>query len=263
MERVNTNANASSSARSYASPTSRSDVHPLARRAWQRVATRHPVVLAGPAGKYVAQAVDLSRGGVLLAVEDPILVGEDGDVERRVAEHFPDGLEIQFVDADFARSARIARVVVSPGATLGLGCSFDHVLSTQEALVLGVVAGETHVAEVRLETLPFEPLPGTALTLVLQDQVAGLSGPFALGPVIGNGEYSVDANLPQDLESLVASCGDGPFHAALVLGSQRLWEASASLVICETVECVGTRVRVLFESTFDHRLASHLRRKVG
>ena len=235
--------------------------HPLARRAWQRIATRHPVVLVGPEGRYVAQAVDLSRGGVLLAVEDPDLVGEDDAVEGRVAEHFPEGLEIRFVETDITRRARIARIVLSPGRTLGLGCSFDRALSMQEALVLGVVAGETHVPEVRLQNLPFEPLPGSPLTLVLEDQVAGLAGPFALGPVLGTGEYSVDANLPQELEAIVACCGDGPFHAALVVGSERLWEAPATLVICEAVEHVGTRVRVLFEDSFDHRMARRLRRR--
>ena len=263
MERANLNPDpgAATDIRIRAAPVRPEGLPHLARRAWQRVATNHRVVLAGPAGTYVAQAVDLSRGGALLAIEDPVLVGEDRHVERRVAQHFPDGLEVQFVEFDVTRRARVARVVLSPGRTLGLGCSFDRELTTREALVLGVAAGETHVAEVRLGDLPFEPIPGSPLTLVLEDQVAGLSGPFALGPVLGTGEYSVDAQFPQDFDGLTATCGDGPFHAAVVIGLERLWEGPATLVVCEPVERVGTRVRVLFEDSFDHRLARRLRRR--
>ena len=265
MERANPNADTDlrTGTRTGDQASPASDRHPLARRAWQRVAINHPVMLGGPGGDFAAQAVDLSRGGVLVAVHDPELVGEGGGVAKRVAEQFPDGLEVRFVECGITRHARIARTVVSPGATLGIGCSFDHPLSTREALVLGVVAGETHVPEVRLEMLPFEPRPGSPLTVVLEDQVAGLSGPFAIGPVLGTGEHVVDANVPQSVDSLVASCGDGPFHAAVIMGSERLWEAPATLVACEGHGPDGTRIRLLLESTFDQRLARRLHRKIG
>jgi hypothetical protein len=231
----------------------------MGRRAWHRVPCGHDVRLRGAGGtEYTGETVDLSRGGALVAVTDPVFLGEDRDGVELVAERFPDGLEIVFGANGATRRARIVRATLQRGSHLALGCAFDSLLTARDALELGIVAGESGVEEASAATLPFLVRPGVAMSLVLEGVAGTLVGPLAVGPVSALGERTVEAALARDVDAVVASCANVPFGIHLVVGRDQVWSGRGTLVACAD-EGRGCRVRVVAGSEFTRAVLKRLR----
>ena len=221
----------------------------VGRRAWHRVPCGHAVRLRGDRPEaYDGETVDLSRGGVLVAVTDRAFrAGEDRDGMSLIEERFPDGVEIAFVETGVTRRASIVRATLQRGAHLALGCAFEGLLTTPEALALGIAAGETGVDEAGAAVLPFVPRPGVALSLVILGASESVVGPFALGTVRAVGERTIEATFGKTADAVAESCRVEPFNTLLVVGRERVWTGRGRLVACRPDEA-GSRVRVLSET---------------
>ena len=212
---------------------------------------------AGP-DWYAAQTVDLSRGGILVAVTDVgFRTREDQDGVSLVEERFPRGLEVAFVDTGVVRAAKVVRATLQRGAHLALGCEFAEPLTKADALALGIVAGESGVPEALAPVLSFVPRAGVPLSLVMLGASENVVGPFALGRVLAVGERTIEAAFAKPPEDVVASCRVEPFNALLVIGRERLWSGRGTLVACRPA-ADGSTIRVLAEGA----LGRAVRRRV-
>jgi hypothetical protein len=112
--------------------------HLSGKRRWDRVERPHLVELRGPQQGFMGQVLDLSRGGVRVAIVDPSFyeAAEDGLalVERR----FPLGATVHFVEEGISRKTRVVRITPHGGNWLSLGCEFDSYLTSGEAVRLGL-----------------------------------------------------------------------------------------------------------------------------
>lgn len=203
--------------------------------------------------------VDLSLGGVLIALDGPAVNGDAMKARGVVDEFFPVGLEITFTRTGTVRRARVVRVTIQQGAHLGIGCEFEEALTTVDALRLGVLAGACGVPEAQDELLPYEPRNGTPLTLVLDGGEEDHVGPFALGSVVAAGDRIVEAVLPIPPQAIYEGCGDGEFRAALVVGRDHLWEGPVTLVACRMEPTGGCRIRVVADAPIGRPLGRHFR----
>lgn len=117
--------------------------HFSGKRRWIRLPADHPVELRGRKHGFTARVLDLSRGGLLIAVKDPeFYEGTDNGLSL-VAQRFPRGATIRFLDEGVARRVRIVRITPHEGLWLSLGCEFEKSLTGGEALRLGLV-GESY-----------------------------------------------------------------------------------------------------------------------
>jgi len=235
------------------------DRNGLGRRVWRRVTCTHQVVCRGTGGELTGVVVDLSRGGVLIALDGPAVNGDHKKARAVVEDLFPVGLEITFTRTGTQRRAKVARVTLQQGAHLGIGCAFDEALTTVEALRLGVLAGDCGIPEAQDDVLPYEPRNGTPLTLMLDGGDEDHVGPFALGSVVAAGDRIVEAVLPIPPQAVYESCGDANFHASLVVGRDHLWEGPVTLVACRMEATGGCRIRVVADAPIGRPLGRHFR----
>jgi hypothetical protein len=110
------------------------------KRRWIRMPGEHPVELRGRKSGFTGRILDLSRGGLRVAVKDPLFYegGENG--LALVLRRFPRGATIRFVDEGIARRVRIVRITPHQGMWLSLGCEFEKALTGGEAVRLGVAS---------------------------------------------------------------------------------------------------------------------------
>lgn len=114
--------------------------HLSGRRQWTREITEHLVEIRGPASGFLGQVLDLSRGGIRLAVVDPTFYEVHLDGLALVSRHFPDGMLIRFVEGGISRRAEIVRITPHQGPWLSIGCKFDSPLTGDQAARLGIGA---------------------------------------------------------------------------------------------------------------------------
>ena len=241
-----------------ATPADPLHAHFMGRRAWHRIVCDHVISLRGVGGtSYEGQTVDLSRGGLLVAVTDPVFMGEDRDGVTLIQDHFPDGTEILFAETGILRKASIVRATLQRGAHLALGCQFEQILGVHEALELGIVAGESGVAEAASALLPFVPKAGVQLTLMIHGSGETLAGPLALGQVAAMGERTVEAVLDRRVDAVVAGCGNAPVEASVRVGRRKIWSGHCQLVAC-TPGMLGTVVRLVSEVPFNRSVRRRL-----
>jgi hypothetical protein len=98
--------------------------HFAGKREDQRVAQQFSVLLRGRLGSFLARAVDVSRGGILLELTDPAYAaGPDLKAfAHTVQRHFGRGADVHLVDAEEVRARRRRRPrfrpVVAPPFTM-------------------------------------------------------------------------------------------------------------------------------------------------
>lgn len=123
---------------------------PRTRKRRKRASLRTPVDLdlevQGSKGWLRAQAVDVSRSGILFRLIDQSLVGMNGKrvgaaaLERRARQLFGDGLWASFFRQDLELRAEMIRIADSllfePGVLVG--CRFRRDLSLEECQKLGI-----------------------------------------------------------------------------------------------------------------------------
>lgn len=243
------------------SPSSADPLHAhfMGRRAWHRVECGHEVRLRGVGeADFAGETVDLSRGGALLAVTDPAFSAPDRDGMSLVEEHFPNGVEILFPVHGIARQAKIVRATLQRGAHLALGCAFEDVFAPKEALQLGIVGGETGVAEALASSLPYLPRPGVALSLVLEGVTEAVVGPLALGPVSALGERTIEARLSRSADAIIDACANVPVGLQLVVGRDEVWSGRGTLVACSD-DGDGCRVRLVAGTEFTRAVLKRMK----
>jgi len=108
------------------------------KRRWIRMPGQHPVELRGRKQGFTGQILDLSRGGLRVAVKDPTFYEGTEDGLALVMRRFPRGATIRFMDEGIARRVRIIRITPHEGLWLSLGCEFEKALTGGEAVRLGV-----------------------------------------------------------------------------------------------------------------------------
>lgn len=116
------------------------------KRRWIRMPGSHLVEVRGRKQGFNGTVLDLSRGGLRVAVKDPTFYEGAEDGLALVMKRFPRGATVRFVDEGIARRVRIVRITPHEGHWLCLGCEFEKALSGGEADHLGV-AGESNVNE--------------------------------------------------------------------------------------------------------------------
>jgi len=110
------------------------------KRRWIRMPGNHPVEVRGRRQGFTGTVLDLSRGGLRVAVKDPTFYEGTEDGLALVMRRFPRGATIRFVDEGIARRVRIVRITPHEGLWLCLGCEFEKALSGGEAVRLGVAS---------------------------------------------------------------------------------------------------------------------------
>ena len=110
------------------------------KRRWIRMPGEHPVEVRGRKTGFTGRVLDLSRGGLRIAVKDPTFYEGTDDGLTLVMRRFPRGATIRFVDEGIARRVRIVRITPHQGMWLALGCEFEKALSDGEAVRLGVAS---------------------------------------------------------------------------------------------------------------------------
>jgi len=209
---------------------------------------------------YSGTVVDLSRSGVLVALDDPAFAVQDRNGMELVLERFPDGVGVIFPELDMERYATIVRVTLQDQDHLGLGCAFSELLGLKDALRLGIVAAESDFPEACLDVLPLVPSGRGAVSVIVLESADGTHlGPFAIGPVVGAGDRVLEAFLPRYVEDLADGCAEGAVRTAVAVGTRRLWEGAARLVAVEDANGQGTRVRFLADEPFGNVFRRHLR----
>lgn len=114
--------------------------HLSGKRQWTREITEHLVEIRGPASGFLGQVLDLSRGGIRLAVVDPTFYDAQLDGLALVSQRFPHGALIRFVEGGISRRAEIVRITPHQGPWLSIGCRFDSPLTGDQAVQLGMSA---------------------------------------------------------------------------------------------------------------------------
>ena len=112
------------------------------KRRWIRMPGDHAIEVRGRKTGFSGQVLDLSRGGLRIAVKDPAFYEGAEDGLTLVMSRFPRGATIRFVSEGVARRVRIVRITPHQGLWLALGCEFEKALTGGEAVRLGV-AGES------------------------------------------------------------------------------------------------------------------------
>lgn len=110
------------------------------KRRWIRMPGAHPVELRSCKNGFTGRILDLSRGGLRVAVKDPAFYEGADDGLALVLRRFPRGATIRFVDEGIARRVRIVRITPHEGMWLSLGCEFEKALTGGEAVRLGVAS---------------------------------------------------------------------------------------------------------------------------
>ena len=112
--------------------------HLSGKRRWDRVERPHLVELRGPQQGFMGQVLDLSRGGVRVAVVDPSFYEAAEDGLALVARRFPLGATVHFVEEGIWRKTRVVRITPHGADWLSLGCEFESCLTRGEAVRLGL-----------------------------------------------------------------------------------------------------------------------------
>jgi len=116
------------------------------KRRWIRMPGDHPVELRSLKNGFSGQVLDLSRGGLRVAIKDPAFYEGAENGLALVMRRFPRGATIRFVSQGIAHRVRIVRITPHQGVWLSLGCEFEKALSGGEAVRLGLTS-ESYDAE--------------------------------------------------------------------------------------------------------------------
>lgn len=108
------------------------------KRRWLRMPGDQPVELRAQKTGFSGRILDLSRGGLRVAVQDPAFYDASADGLTLVMQRFPRGATVRFVEEGIARRVRIVRITPHQGLWLALGCEFEKALTGGEAVRLGV-----------------------------------------------------------------------------------------------------------------------------
>ena len=127
-------------------------LHLSGKRRWSRVERPHLVELRGQQSNYMGQVLDLSRGGMRVAVVDPSFYEATQDGLALVERRFPRGAMVHFVEEGVSRKVQVVRITPHGGGWLSLGCEFESYLTHGEAVRLGL--GDESVGSKGVSRLP-------------------------------------------------------------------------------------------------------------
>ncbi len=203
------------------------------KRRWPRVPCSRRAFLEGATAPYAGHVVDISKGGVLFAIEDESFNpgGEDG--VRAVEKAFPNGPTLVFPVEGIRAPATVVRMTTHDDRWVALGCEFAEVLTDAEAALLGVRIARLKHAEAHLADLPHAALPEARLSLLVFAEGSAIVGPCLLlearaaGTQIIEGRTLSPAAEPLGLAEILTGY---PLRLVLVEGKERLFEGSAHLV---------------------------------